>query len=107
MFKDEAAAVCNTAKGKLNLLEKNPAGYLVMSMLAGLFIGLGSVLMGTVGGLFTAGGAYSTRLINGLVFSVGLCLVTMAGAELFTGNNFVMAVAGFRKTESGRSLNCG
>ena len=25
MFKDEAAAVCNTAKGKLNLLEKNPA----------------------------------------------------------------------------------
>ena len=100
MFKDEAAAVCNTARGKLNLLEKNPLGYLIMSMLAGLFIGLGSILMGTVGGLFTAGGAYSTRLINGLVFSVGLCLVTMAGAELFTGNNFVMAVAGFRKTES-------
>ena len=48
MFKDEAAAVCNTARGKLNLLEKNPAGYLMMSMLAGLFIGLGSILMGTV-----------------------------------------------------------
>ena len=120
MFKDEAAAVCNTARGKLNLLEKNPLGYLIMSMLAGLFIGLGSILMGTVGGLFTAGGAYSTRLINGLVFSVGLCLGTMAGAEFvgtmkanhatkteqyFTTSLAIvplqlMAVAGFRKTES-------
>ena len=100
MFKDEAAAVCNTARGKTESVGKKSGRLSYDVHAAGLFIGLGSILMGTVGGLFTAGGAYSTRLINGLVFSVGLCLVTMAGAELFTGNNFVMAVAGFRKTES-------
>ena len=51
MFQNEIAAVGNTAKGKLNLLEKNPAGYLLMSILAGVFIGFGSIMMGIVGGL--------------------------------------------------------
>jgi nitrite transporter NirC len=100
VFKDEINAVCNTASGKLNLLEKNPAGYWIMSFLAGMYIGLGSILMGVVGGVFTGGGSYATKLACGIVFSVGLCFVTMAGAELFTGNNFVMAVAGFKKTAS-------
>lgn len=100
MFKDEMNGVCNTANGKLSLLSKNPAGYFVMSMMAGLYIALGSILMGIVGGVFTGGGAYSTKLACGIVFSVGLCFVTMAGAELFTGNNFVMAVAGMKRTAS-------
>ncbi len=98
MFKDEITAVGNTAKAKLNLLEKNFLGYMLMSVLAGLYIGLGCIIMGTVGGVFTAGGSYATKLMNGLVFSVGLCFVTMAGAELFTGNNFVMAVGALKKT---------
>ena len=97
MFRDETTAVCGAAQKKMELLEKNPLGYWLMSILEGLFIGLGSVLMGVVGGVFTAGGAYSTKLVCGCVFAVGLCLVTVAGAELFTGNNFVMAMAGFRK----------
>ena len=56
--------------------------------------------MGVVGGTFTAGGAYSTKLVNGLVFAVGLCMVTSAGSELFTGNNLVMSVGGFTKSVS-------
>ena len=104
LFKDEIKGVCNTANGKLNLLSKNPAGYVVMSFMAGMFIAVGCFLMGILGGVFNAAGAYSTRLINGLVFSVGLCLVTVAGGELFTGNNFVMAVAGFKKASSWRNI---
>ncbi len=100
MFQDEIDAVSGGAKSKLNLLESNPAGYFLMAMLAGVFIGLGAVLMGVVGGTFTGGGSYAVRLVDGLVFSVGLCMVTMAGAELFTGNNFVMAVGALTKTIS-------
>lgn len=100
MFKDEINAVCNTANGKLNLLKKNPVGYWMMSILAGIYIAFGSILMGVVGGVFTGGGAYSTKLACGIVFSVGLCFVTMGGAELFTGNNFVMSVAGMKKAAS-------
>jgi nitrite transporter NirC len=95
MFGNEIEAVGNTAKGKVRLLEKNPLGYLLMSFLAGLYIALGSILMGFVGGCLT--GMPAQKLVCGIVFSVGLCFVTMGGAELFTGNNFVMAVGSLTK----------
>ena len=96
----KVTAVGNAAKGKLKLLENNFAGYVLMSILAGMYIALGSILMGIVGGVFTGGGAFSTKLACGIVFSVGLCFVTMAGAELFTGNNLVMTIGGLKKTVS-------
>ena len=46
MFKDEVTAVGNAAKGKLNLLENNFAGYVLMSILAGMYIALGSIYRG-------------------------------------------------------------
>lgn len=55
MFKDEVTAVGNAAKGKINLLEHNFTGYIMMSLLAGLYIALGSILMGIVGGVFYRG----------------------------------------------------
>ncbi|MDY2820736.1 MAG: formate/nitrite transporter family protein [Hominisplanchenecus sp.] len=96
MFRDEYNAVCNAAKNKLNLLEKNPVGYVAASFMAGAFIALGSILMGIMGGYFSAAGSPATKLVSGLVFSIGLCFVFMAGAELFTGNNFVMSAASLK-----------
>ena len=98
MYENDIVAVSTTAKNKVNFMEKNLLGFFLMSCMAGLYIGLGSILMGIIGGTFNAAGAYSTKLINGLVFSVGLCMVTNAGSELFTGNNMVMAVGGYAKT---------
>jgi nitrite transporter NirC len=95
MFKNEIEAVGNTAKGKIGLLEKNPLGYVAASFLAGLYIAFGGILMGVVGGCLT--GQPMQKLACGLVFSVGLCFVTMGGAELFTGNNFVMAIGSITK----------
>lgn len=96
MFRDEYNAACNAAKNKVNLLEKNPVGYVAASFMAGAFIALGCILMGIVGGYFSAGGSPATKLVSGLVFSIGLCFVFMAGAELFTGNNFVMGAASLK-----------
>lgn len=98
MFKNEIEAVGNTAKGKVGLLEKNPLGYVIASFLAGLYIAFGSILMGFVGGCLT--GQPAQKLVCGIVFSVGLCFVTMGGAELFTGNNFVMSVGSMTKAVS-------
>jgi formate/nitrite transporter len=65
----------------------------VLGVLAGAFIALGGVfatLVATDSGL----GYGPTRLLAGVAFSLGLILVVVAGAELFTGNNLiVMAVA--------------
>ena len=69
---------------------------LALAVLAGSFIGFGAmlstiVLAGAEGSL-SYGGA---RLAAGMAFSLGLILVVVGGAELFTGNNLmVMAWAG-------------
>lgn len=71
---------------------------MVLAVLAGAFIAFGSMFSVIV----TAGAEgilpYGvTRLLGGLVFSLGLILVIVGGAELFTGNNLmVMACASGR-----------
>lgn len=71
-----------------------------LSILAGAFIAFGAALATTTGagaeGILSYGG---TRLLSGFVFSLGLILVVVGGAELFTGNNLiVMAWANRRIT---------
>ena len=60
-----------------------------LAVLAGSFIGLGAefcTLVITDSGL----GFGLNKLLGGLVFSLGLILVIVAGAELFTGNNLIV-----------------
>ena len=61
---------------------------IVLSTLAGAFISMGAlffIVVVTESGL----GFGLTRLLGGLSFSLGLILVIVAGAELFTGNNLI------------------
>jgi formate transporter len=72
-----------------------------LAVLAGAFIGSGAIFATTVTtGLGNAGlGLGLIKLLGGLVFSLGLIAVIVAGAELFTGNNLiVMAFADGRIT---------
>jgi formate transporter len=72
----------------------------MLGVLAGAFIGLGSMLFVLVRADATLGLAAS-QLASGLVFSLGLVLVVIAGAELFTGNNLLaMAWADGRITSA-------
>jgi formate transporter FocA len=70
-----------------------------LAVLAGAFISLGAALSTTVAtGAATAPYGWG-RLLTGLSFSIGLVLVVVGGAELFTGNNLiVMAWASGRVT---------
>jgi formate/nitrite transporter len=71
---------------------------IALGVLAGGFIGLGALYFTLVTSDPTMSFA-AARLLGGLTFSLGLILVVVAGAELFTGNNFlVMAWAGKRIT---------
>lgn len=75
----------------------------MLSVLAGAFISLGALFSTTVSagsmGINTPDGAAAfstalpfgvTRLLAGFVFSLGLILVVVGGAELFTGNNLIV-----------------
>ncbi len=60
----------------------------MLGLLAGAYIGLGSLMFTLVAADATLGFA-ATRFVGGLAFSLGLLIVTVAGAELFTGNNLL------------------
>lgn len=93
----DALVSANVAKTEAPL-----ATTLALSILGGGFIALG-------GAFFTATmvgsdlGLGTNRLIGGLVFSLGLVLVVIAGGELFTGNALMM-LAYWRKRLTGRSM---
>jgi formate transporter len=63
-----------------------------LAVLAGAFIGTGAIFATIVStGLTAAGTGYGiVKLLSGLVFSLGLIAVVVAGAELFTGNNLII-----------------
>lgn len=71
------------AKARLELLP-----LMMLGVLAGAFIGLGSMLSVIVKADPSLGFATSQFAAGG-VFSLGLLLVVVAGAELFTGNNLL------------------
>lgn len=96
MFQEEFSAAASAARGKADFLKRNPLGYFVASMLAGVFVGFGVLLAFTIGGLLE--GASYTKILMGVSFGVALSLVVMAGAELFTGNNLVMAAGCWKRT---------
>lgn len=80
-YKAEAAGV---TKGELNTLST-----ILLGILAGAFISLGAMLCTVV----TTGSGLGfgiNKLLGGLVFCLGLILVVMAGAELFTGNTLIV-----------------
>ena len=69
----------------------DPITTFVLAVLAGAFIALGAMFATTV----TAGMAGvlpygAVRLVAGLVFCLGLILVVVGGAELFTGNTLIV-----------------
>lgn len=97
MFDNVYEALCGAADGKRKLWKTNPLGYLVASMVAGMFIAFGSFTSMTIGGLCTAAGCTLTKFFVALTFAAALSLVVMAGSELFTGNNLVLGAAALRR----------
>ncbi len=72
---------------------------LVLAGLAGAFISLGAMLF-TVTVTASGLGYGPTRLLGGVTFSLGLILVVIAGAELFTGNTLIIMAWASRKVST-------
>ncbi len=97
----EMATACENAGAKK--AGRDSVTLLVLGILAGAFIALGAMFM-----TITATGATDlpfgiAKLLNGLVFSLGLILVIVGGAELFTGDA-LMVVAWASKRITLRAL---
>jgi len=93
MFDNDLEKMAFAAEKKIKAMNHYLPGYLVLSALAGAYLGFGIVLIFSVGAPL-AGTQFAPfmKLIMGASFGVALSLVIFSGAELFTGNNMVFAV---------------
>ena len=90
--KEIANAADAAGKVKANLTSNNAfsAKFIGMSFAAGAFIALGGLLSVVAGYGFpeaSAGNPSLQKMLSGLVFPIGLVLVVVLGAELFTGRS--------------------
>jgi formate/nitrite transporter len=81
----EKAAATGVRKAGLSFLS-----LFVLAVLAGAFIGLGAMFATTTAAASSTLPYGVARLLIGLVFCLGLILVVVGGAELFTGNNLIV-----------------
>ncbi|MGE5454723.1 MAG: formate/nitrite transporter family protein [Methylocystaceae bacterium] len=85
-----AELACNISHKKVGL---SIGQLVVLGVLAGAYVGFGANLATVVANdAAKYVGAGITQLLFGAVFSVGLMLVVIGGAELFTGNNMYLMI---------------
>lgn len=88
MYNDAWKDLSNSSVYKFQLFKKNPTGYFLSSILAGMFIGFGILLTFSIGGFLE--GRPEKKIVMGACFAIALSLVMICGAELFTGNNLII-----------------
>lgn len=100
MAKEAVKAVIAAARSKVEMVENSLAKFFVLSMLAGVYVGFGVMLVFSIGAPFSAAGSPAVKAIMGASFAIALTLVIFAGSELFTGNNMFMAVGSLARQVS-------
>lgn len=92
MFTEEINKITETAQSKMRYMQASPAGFLVLSALAGIYVGFGIILIFSIGGPIHAEGGPFLKLVMGASFGIALSLVIFAGSELFTGSNMILVI---------------
>ena len=98
MYLESVKNISQAARIKIEYLKRSLISYLAASMLAGAYIGIGIVLIFSVGAPLAQNDSVLLKTLMGISFGIALTLVVFAGGELFTGNNMFMAI-GFLKRE--------
>jgi formate transporter len=95
MLPPEMALACEAAGAAK--AGRDAVALVVLGLLAGAFIALGAIFMTVV---LTGAGDLPwgvARLLAGIVFSLGLILVIVGGAELFTGDSLMIVACASRR----------
>ena len=96
MISAEYKLVGAAAEKKVKFFKEDKGAYFVSSMMAGIYVGLCMItILVMAGALDNFAGI---KILQGISFAAALSLVVFAGAELFTGNVFVMTAGIAQKT---------
>lgn len=93
MYKQNVETIAEAGAVKRDYMKQQPLGYFITTLLAGAYVGLGIILIFSLGAPLSQAGSPYQSLIMGATFGIALTLVIIAGAELFTGNNMIFTVS--------------
>lgn len=99
--KEIANAMVNVGVGKANL---PVVSMFLLGILAGAFIGFGGLANTIVSQTFATIDPGVAKFLGAAVFPVGLMLVVICGAELFTGNNLMTLALMNNKITAGQMV---
>ena len=96
MVSIEFNSLSESAEKKIKFYTDDKISYFISSMLAGIYVGICMITILVMAGMLNdfAG----IKILQGVSFAAALSLVVFAGADLFTGNVFVMAAGIMLKT---------
>ena len=94
MYAETVDHFATVAAKKSEYLRRSPGGFWISSMLAGAYVGLGIILIFSVGS--DVDPAYRA-LVMGASFGIALTLVIFAGSDLFTGHTMFMSLGVLRR----------
>lgn len=92
MYRDITRQFADIAVQKIEYSRRNPLGFIILSVMAGAYVGVGIVLILTLG---NDADPASQKLIMGSLFGITLTLIIFAGAELFSGHTMYMSFGFF------------
>lgn len=97
MFAETTSKLAEAGAAKARFLAENPFGFWVSSMMAGIYVGFGILLIFSMGSVMDPA---VRPLVMGASFGLALILVVFAGADLFTGHtmNMTLSVLGRQAT---------
>lgn len=97
MYSETVTTIADASAVKAAFLRRYPVRYFLAALFAGVFVGLGIILIFSLGAPLAADRSPLVKLVMGASFGIALTLVIMAGSELFTGLNMVMILGVMRK----------
>lgn len=98
MLTKDMETVAASAANKADICNNHLGKYFIRSMVAGFFIVVATILSNVSAAVLMPTYPQFGKLLGALLFSIAIVLVVFIGGELFTGNNFTMAVGYFCKT---------
>ncbi|MNZ64669.1 Nitrite transporter NirC [compost metagenome] len=105
MLTQNVEAIVEAAVKKKEKMNESLPKYFVSAMLAGAYVGLGIILIFSIGAPLAAAKSPFQSMLMGMSFGLALTLVVFAGSELFTGNNMFFTVSTLaRRTTVGDTL---
>lgn len=93
MFTQSVESIVETAVSKRDQMNKSLSRYFLAALLAGAYVGIGIILIFSLGAPLAAAHSPLQSLVMGASFGIALTLVVFAGSELFTGNNMFFTVS--------------